>query len=72
MNALLEKAFAQAAKLSEPEQQMLATQLLQELADEERFDRTLANSSESLADMARAALQEHQLGQTEPLDPSML
>ena len=72
MTALLQKAFAEAAKLSEREQEVLASRLLAELASEDDFDRAVANSSDKVAALAREALAEHRTGQTEPLDPSTL
>jgi hypothetical protein len=72
MTILLQKAFAEAAKLSEPEQEVLASRLLAELAGEDDFDRAIARSSDKLAALAREALAEHHSGQTEALDPERL
>jgi transposase len=72
MTALLQQAFAEAAKLPEPEQEVLASRLLAELAGEDDFDRAIARSSEKLAALAREALVEHRSGQTETLDPERL
>jgi len=72
MTMLLQQAFAQAAKLSESEQEVLASRLLAELAAEDDFDRAIAGSSDQLAALAREALAEHRAGKTEALDPERL
>lgn len=68
MTALLQQAFAEAAKLSEAEQEVLAARLLAELAAEDEFDRAIAGSGDQLAALAREALAEHHSGQTEALE----
>jgi len=72
MTTLLEQAFAQAAKLPMPEQELLASRLLAELAAEDDFDRALARSGNKLAGLATEALDEHRAGLTEELDPEQL
>ncbi len=72
MTALLEHAFAEAAKLSAEEQDVLAKRLLAELAAEDEFDRAIARSSDKLARLAREALAENRAGETEELDPDRL
>lgn len=72
MTALLQQVFAEAAKLSEAEQDLLALRLQAELQAEDDFDRTIARTSDQLAELARAALLEFQEGRTEPLDPQSL
>lgn len=72
MTALLQQAFAEAAKLPESEQEILASRLLAELAAEDEFDRSIARSSDKLAALAREALAEHRFGKTEALDPERL
>jgi hypothetical protein len=72
MTASLQQAFAEAAKLSEAEQEVLASRLLAELAAEDDFDRAIAGSSEKLAALAKEALTERRAGQTEALDPERL
>ncbi|HBI42067.1 MAG TPA: hypothetical protein DDY78_04300 [Planctomycetales bacterium] len=72
MTELLQQAFAEAAKLPEPEQMVLASRLLTELAGEDDFDRAIARSSNKLAALAREALAEHRSGQSEALDPEQL
>ena len=72
MTKLLEHAFAKAAKLTAAEQDVLASRLLAELADEDDFDRAIAATSGKLAILARQALAEHKAGLTEELDPDRL
>ena len=59
MTTSLQRAFAEASKLSEEEQEVLASRLLAELATEDDFDRTIARSSGKLALLAQKALAEH-------------
>jgi hypothetical protein len=72
MTMLLQEAFAQAAKLSESEQEALASRLLAELAAEDDFDRAIARSSDQRAALAREALAEHHAGKTQTLEPERL
>ena len=72
MTTLLEQAFAQAAKLSPAAQDVLASRLLAELAEEDDFDRAITETSDKLASLARQALAEHRAGLTKELDPERL
>jgi hypothetical protein len=72
MTTLLERAFAEAAKLPEAEQEVLAARLLAELAAEDDLDRAIAGSSHKLAGLAAEALAEHRAGLTEELRPDNL
>jgi hypothetical protein len=72
MTSLLQQAFAEAAKLSQAEQDLLASRLLAELAADDEFDRAIASTSNRLALLARDALAEHRAGLTEKLDPDQL
>jgi hypothetical protein len=72
MTTLLQQAFAEAAKLSAAEQDLLASRLLAELAAEDEFDRTIARSAGKLGPLAHAALAEYRSGKTEELDPERL
>ncbi len=65
MTTLLQKAFAEAAKLPDVEQELLASWMLAELGAENDFDRAIANSSDKLARLAADALAEHRAGLTE-------
>ena len=69
MTELLERAFAKASKLSDAEQEVLASRLLAELVAEDEFDRKIAASADKLTLLAEEALQEHRAGQTVELDP---
>jgi hypothetical protein len=68
MTTLLQQAFAEAAKLSPAEQDVLAARLLAELAAEHEFDCAIASSAGTLAALAREALAEHRVGQVEELN----
>ena len=72
MTRLLERAFAEAAKLPEAEQEVLASRLLAELAAEDDFDRVIAESAHKLTRLATEALSEHHARLTEELDPDRL
>lgn len=72
MTTLLERAFAEAAKRPEAEQDLLALRLLAELGDEDDFDRAIARSTDKLASLAEEALAELRAGMTEELDPAGL
>lgn len=69
MTNLLEQAFAEAAKLSADEQDVLAARLLAELAAEDDFDSAIASSSAKLAGLAEEALVEHRAGRSQELHP---
>ena len=72
MTKLLEKAFAQASRLSEVEQNALARWLLQELESDKRWDQLFAESEDVLEKLADEAALEDSRGKTEPLDPERL
>ena len=72
MTLLLEKAFAEAAKLPEAEQELLASRLLAELAAEDAFDRAIASSGDKLALLAAEAIEEDCDELTQELDPERL
>lgn len=59
MTELLERAFTEAAKLSETEQQELGAWILEELASEQRWQDLLTRSADTLAQLADQALAEH-------------
>lgn len=58
MTELLEKAFAEASKLPQEAQDMLAQMLLADLAAEDKWDETFAQSQDKLALLADEALAE--------------
>ena len=72
MTTTLEHAFAEASKLTELEQDLLASRIMAELADEDDFDRALANTGSRLAGLASEALADFHAGETEALDPERL
>ena len=67
MTDLLEKAFAEAAKLPEPAQDRIAAHLLQVLADDAKWDASFAASAPQLERLAAEALEEYRAGRTEKL-----
>ncbi|HEY2156064.1 MAG TPA: hypothetical protein VGH33_10575 [Isosphaeraceae bacterium] len=72
MTLRLEQAFKKASKLSDAEQDLLASRLLAELNEEDEFDRALAASADKLARLSAEALAEYDAGLTEELDPDRL
>ena len=72
MTKLLEKAFSEAGKLSEEEQDKLAEWLLDELASERRWDELFASSQDTLKALSDEAIAEHRAGRTKPLVPEEL
>jgi hypothetical protein len=72
MTKLLEKAFAEAAKLPDDDQDALAQAVLAELASERSWDELFAASADVLGELAEEALAEHRAGRTKPLDPDRL
>ena len=71
MTKSLEKAFTEAAKLSDREQDALAAFLLEELASEKKWDKQFAASQDELATLAREAIGEFKAGKTKSLDKSL-
>jgi hypothetical protein len=72
MTKLLERAFEEAAKLPEVDQDALAQAVLAELACERHWDELFAGSADVLSELAQEALAEQQAGLTKPLDPDTL
>jgi len=72
MTEKLQKAFAEAEKLSEAEQDRVAQWLLAELEDDRAWDGAFANSADRLALLADEALDDHAQGRTKRLDPDQL
>jgi len=72
MTKLLQKAFDEASKLPDVEQDALGRLLLGELASERRWEELFAESHDLLAELADQALADHQAGQTERLKPEKL
>jgi hypothetical protein len=68
MTQLLERAFTEAAKLPESEQDAVASLFLAELAAERRWSHSFASSQDQLAHLADEALREFVAGETLPMD----
>jgi len=69
MTKLLEKAFSEASKLPQQEQDAFATWILEELASERHWDELFAKSTHALEQLADEALAEFRAGRTQVLDP---
>jgi hypothetical protein len=69
---LLEKAFNEISKLTEPQQDSFARWLLDEIASEQRWDKAFSDSQDLLSQLAQEALAEHRAGKTKLLDPDNL
>ena len=69
MTQLLERAFAEASKLPEPEQDAVASVFLAELESERHWAQSFASSQEELSQLADEALREFEAGETLPMDP---
>jgi hypothetical protein len=72
MTRVLEKAFTEASKLSESEQNALGEWLLSEIESEREWGRAFDRSQDLLGRLAEEALAEHRRGQTDELDPDKL
>jgi hypothetical protein len=68
MTQLLERAFSEASKLPDKEQDAVAALLLEELASEKRWEAAFASSQKQLSEMAQSAVREFEAGETRPLD----
>ena len=64
MTELLEKALEKVSELSEQEQNEIATLILQEITDEEKWQKSFANSHTQLETLAEEALKEYKEGKT--------
>ena len=72
MTRLLEKAFAEASRLPDAEQDALASLILSEMESEASWQKSFAKSADKLAALADEALAELDAGITKPLDPGDL
>ncbi|MGA2609794.1 MAG: hypothetical protein ABSH01_20330 [Terriglobia bacterium] len=68
MTRLLEDALRKVGKLSEDEQNGIASQILETLEDEEAWGKMLRKNPAKLRELAEKALDEHRCGKTRPLD----
>ncbi|HWF44480.1 MAG TPA: hypothetical protein VG537_07555 [Candidatus Kapabacteria bacterium] len=68
MTKLLEQAFSEIQKLSEHDQDVLASLIIQEMLSERKWDEAFARSQGQLEKLADEALSEYHLGKTTPLE----
>jgi len=68
MTTLLERALQKVGALPEDEQNVIASEILDSLADEEAWKVRLTAKRDRLQQLAREALQEDERGETRPLD----
>ena len=68
MTKLLEKAFKEASRLPEVEQNALAKWVLEEIEAEGKWEEIFAGSEDILDRLADEALAAHKNGETKPLD----
>ena len=66
MTALLERAFEQATRLPDLEQNALAKWLLDELAAEKEWEKTFSESEDVLERLADEAIEANRQGKTTP------
>jgi TRAP-type C4-dicarboxylate transport system substrate-binding protein len=64
MTTLLEQALAEVQKLAPEQQEVIAALILEELADEQRWDKTFADSQEALARLAQEVRAKKRAGKT--------
>ena len=72
MTKLLERAFKEASRLPELEQNALAKWVLEELEAEGRWEKAFAGSEDVLDRLADEALAAHKQGKTKPLNNEAL
>jgi hypothetical protein len=70
MNALLEKALAEVARLPEEEQDAIAALILDEIAAERGWEERFARTQDQLGALVRSARAEVARGDVVPGDPS--
>jgi hypothetical protein len=68
MTKLLERAFKEASKLPEIEQNALAKWVIEELKSEDRWEKVFTGSKDVLDRLADEALEEYREDKTETLD----
>ena len=68
MTKLLEQSFSAVSKLSEEEQDAIATLIMEELASERQWAEAFSKSQDELAKLAEEALEEFRKGKTKPWD----
>ena len=68
MTELLRQAIAKLQTLSKNEQNAIASLILEELEDEQRWDDSFSRSPDVLAKLAASAMAEYHAGETQELD----
>ena len=68
MTALLEKALEKVGALGQDEQDAIASQILDSLADEEAWKKRFAAKRDRLRELAREALEEDERGETRAVE----
>jgi hypothetical protein len=68
MSELLEKAFEKVGALPQDEQDAIAAQILESIADEQAWKRRFAEKRDVIRRMAREAIEEDLRGATLPLN----
>ncbi len=68
MTELLRKAFEEASRLPEMEQNALARRLINEMVSEKQWEKAFAESEDVLDKLADEAIKEREKGETKPLD----
>jgi hypothetical protein len=72
MTELLQQVIAQIEKLPSDKQDAIATLILEELEEDQRWDDSFARSPDLLAKLAAEAMAEYRAGKTQELDPETL
>ena len=72
MTSMLEKAFSEASKLPDMEQNALARWVLDEIESDKKWDTLFAESEDTLAQLASEALEEEEQGKAMGLDADKL
>ena len=72
MTELLEHVIARLQTLPEAEQNAITSIILEELADEQRWDQAFSRSPELLAKLAASAMAEYHAGETQEFAPDTL
>ena len=67
MTLLLEKAFTEAKKLGEDEQDALASVIIDEILAERKWDESFAKTQDTLERLADEALDDIALGKVSPM-----
>jgi len=72
MTRLLQKAFSEASKLPDAEQNIIAKWLMDEIQSERKWDELFSESEDALARLAQEALEEEEAGKTTELNLNQL